>query len=109
MEMAPSLNDSSLEPLQRLVMVCKNRTCLKQGSTQVLAAFQARPLANVTLVASPCLGQCGNGPMVRVLPEDIWYWRVSPEEVPAIVERHLLQGHPVRAMLYPVFHGKSGQ
>ncbi len=106
--MAPSLNDSSPEPPQHLIMVCKNRTCLKQGSARVLAAFQTQPLPNATVVASPCLGQCGNGPMVRVLPEDIWYWRVSPEEVPAIVERHLIQGHPIRAMLYPGFHRSEG-
>jgi (2Fe-2S) ferredoxin len=102
--MTSSLNDSSPDPSHHLVLVCKHRTCRKQGSAQVLAAFEAHPLPAVTLIAAPCLGQCGNGPMVRVLPEDIWYWQVSPEEVPAIVEQHLIQGHPVEAMLYPVFH-----
>lgn len=42
--------------------------------------------------------------MVQVLPDEIWYGRVQPEEVPAVVERHLRGGQPVKAMLYPKFH-----
>ncbi len=52
------------------------------------------------------MGQCGNGPMVRVLPDDIWYGQVRPDEVPAIVEHHLQNGQPIRAMLYARFHSK---
>jgi (2Fe-2S) ferredoxin len=44
--------------------------------------------------------------MVLVLPEDVWYWRVAPEEVPTIAQRHLRDGQPIAAMLYPVFHAK---
>lgn len=50
------------------------------------------------------MGQCGNGPMIRVLPEDVWYHQVRPDEVPAIIQRHLIGGQPVQAMLYPGFH-----
>jgi (2Fe-2S) ferredoxin len=105
--MTSSLNDSSLEPQPRQVWICQHRSCLKQGSDRVLAAFQARAIPTVEIIPIHCLGQCGNGPMVRILPEDIWYWQVSPEEVPAIVDRHLIHGHPIQAMLYPGFH-KSG-
>lgn len=42
--------------------------------------------------------------MVRIVPEDVWYWQVRAEEVPAIVQRHLIDGHPIVAMLYPKFH-----
>lgn len=85
-------------------MVCQNRTCRKQGSAKVLAAFELHPVAGVTVVGSSCLGECGNGPMVRVMPEQVLYSRVQPSEVPAVVERHLRGGHPVAAMLYPQFH-----
>lgn len=70
----------------------------------MLAAFQAHPVPDVVVTGSKCLGQCGNGPMVLVIPEEIWYSRLQPSEVPALVERHLRQGQPVAAMLYPRFH-----
>lgn len=88
----------------RRVLVCQSRTCGKLGAAAVLAAFQMSPVADVTVIGSGCLGQCGNGPMVLVEPEQVWYSRVHPNEVSAVVERHLRGGQPVAAMLYPKFH-----
>ncbi|MDY6805816.1 MAG: (2Fe-2S) ferredoxin domain-containing protein [Cyanobacteriota bacterium] len=100
-------SDRSLERL----LVCQNRTCRKQGSAEVLAAFRDSSADNATgetpavpVEGSACLGQCGNGPMVLVLPEEVWYCGVRVEEVPVIVERHLLGGVPVKGMLYRKFH-----
>ncbi len=91
------------------VLVCQNRTCRKQGAGKVLAALQAHPVPDVTVTGSSCLGQCGNGPMVLVTPEQVWYSGVQPSEVPAVVERHLRRGQPILAMLYPRFHpNRSG-
>jgi (2Fe-2S) ferredoxin len=88
----------------RQVFVCQNRTCVKQGATVVLKEFEARISPDWEVIGTGCLGQCGNGPMVRVLPEDVWYWRVRPDEVAAIAEHHLRDGQPIESMLYPPFH-----
>jgi (2Fe-2S) ferredoxin len=88
----------------KCVRVCQNRTCKKQGAIKVLAAFVALPAPDVTVTASGCLGQCGNGPMVLVLPDMVWYSGVRPQEVPLVVEQHLLGGQRVEQMLYYRFH-----
>ena len=88
----------------KTVLVCHSNACRKQGAVKVLAAFQVNSVAGVSAIASPCLGQCGNGPMVLILPEEVWYSGVHPDEVPAVVERHLRGGKPVKAMLYRKFH-----
>lgn len=80
------------------VLICQSKACRKAKSQQVLAAFQAAAVEGIEIVASGCLGQCGNGPMVLVLPEEVWYWRVMPEEVGAIAHHHLQMGQPVEAM-----------
>ncbi|UKO96659.1 (2Fe-2S) ferredoxin domain-containing protein [Nostoc sp. UHCC 0870] len=90
--------------IHRCVRVCQNRTCKKQGAKEVLAAFAALPVAEVTVTASSCLGQCGNGPIVLVLPDMVWYSGVQPHEVPLVIEKHLLGGHRVQKMLYYRFH-----
>jgi (2Fe-2S) ferredoxin len=92
-----------IQEYSRQVLVCQNRTCRKQGAAKVLIAFQKLSGAEVEVVASSCLGQCGNGPMVLVLPEEVWYSSVCPEEVAAITEQHLRGGKPVEAMLYHKF------
>lgn len=84
----------------RQVLVCQSRSCRKLGAAAVLAAFQASVVTDVSVIDSACLGQCGCGPMVLVMPEQIWYSGVLACEVPAVVERHLQAGHPVEAMLY---------
>lgn len=91
----------------KCVQICQHRTCRKQGSVAVLAAFQALPVPNVTVTASGCLGQCGSGPMVLVLPEMVWYSHVLPLEVQTLVEKHLLGGQIVTKMLYHRFHAQK--
>ncbi|MBD1825632.1 (2Fe-2S) ferredoxin domain-containing protein [Cyanobacteria bacterium FACHB-DQ100] len=86
------------------VRVCQNKACRKQGAAKVLKAFQTLAPDDAAIEPSQCLGQCGNGAMVLVLPDEIWYCRVLPEEVDAIVDRHLIQGQPIKAMLYRKFH-----
>jgi (2Fe-2S) ferredoxin len=85
------------------ILICQNTACRKAGSAKVLAAFQTQELADITIVGCRCLGQCGNGPMVLILPEQVWYHRVHPDEVATIVQ-HLRQKRWVETLLYPKFH-----
>jgi (2Fe-2S) ferredoxin len=91
----------------KTIHVCQNRTCRKQGAKEVLAAFEMLPVSGVTVKGSGCLGQCGNGPMVLVLPDMVWYSRVHPREVPLVVEQHLKHGYRVIQMLYYRFHSQA--
>ncbi len=67
------------------VLICQGRSCRKCGSAQVLALAESSSLSGVTIVPSGCLGKCGNGPMVLVLPQEIWYFRVDGEEIKTII------------------------
>jgi (2Fe-2S) ferredoxin len=91
----------------RTVLVCQHRSCRKRGSADVLAAFlaavQSKASIDIEIQPVQCLGECGNGAMVLILPEQVWYDRVQPDEVPAIVERHLNHNQPIQAMLYKKF------
>jgi (2Fe-2S) ferredoxin len=90
----------------RCVRVCQNRTCNKQGAKSVFAAFQALPVNDVIVTGSGCLGQCGNGPMVLILPDLVWYCGVQASEVALVVKNHLLENEIVTSMLYSKFHSQ---
>ena len=47
-----------------------------------------------------CFSQCGNGPMLVVYPDDVWYAAVSPDDVTELVSEHLLAGRPVERLRY---------
>ncbi|MGF1499387.1 MAG: ferredoxin [Elainellaceae cyanobacterium] len=91
----------------RRILVCQNRTCKKGGAIAVLHAFQRHAPADVSVVSSGCLGQCGNGPMVLVLPDEVWYCGVRPDEVSTVAQHHLRNGCPVQPMLYRKYHPKA--
>ncbi|NEQ73085.1 MAG: (2Fe-2S) ferredoxin domain-containing protein [Okeania sp. SIO2C9] len=76
--------------VERRLLVCQNRTCRKQGSAKVLAAFESSEVSNIQVEKSGCLGQCGNGPMVLILPEEVWYSRVFPQQISTILEENFL-------------------
>lgn len=101
----PSGQNSSVSP--ECVRVCLNRTCGKQGAKFVFAAFEANTVPGITVMGSGCLGQCGSGPMVLVLPDMVWYSGVHPSQVPLVIEQHLLGGEKVKQMLYPRFHNSE--
>ena len=86
------------------IVVCRGRSCRKYNGEQVWHNFQQKLPSEIELISVACLGQCGNGAMVVVEPERIWYWQVHPDEVQIIIEQHIIGKSPVKAMLYPKFH-----
>ncbi len=93
---------------RRHVFICENRRaaddprgcCAARGSEAVRAAFKEelarRGLRKeIRANSSGCLDNCADGPTVVVYPEGVWYGRVRVEDVPEIVERHLVKGVPV--------------
>jgi (2Fe-2S) ferredoxin len=70
----------------------------------VLAALRALAPPGVLISSSGCLGQCASGPTVQVMPDQVWYCRVRPEDAADIVEQHILGDRPVSRLLHPRFH-----
>ncbi len=67
--------------------------CGTKGGIELLDAFRAeaerRGLSASVVVRNACTRRHHEGPVVFVYPDDVWYTRVTPEDVAGIVERHL--------------------
>ncbi|KAK7398776.1 hypothetical protein VNO78_09948 [Psophocarpus tetragonolobus] len=50
------------------IRVCTNRTCRRQGSFQTLETLAGLAPPNVAVKSCGCLGRCGGGPNLVVLP-----------------------------------------
>ncbi|MBD2149740.1 (2Fe-2S) ferredoxin domain-containing protein [Pseudanabaena sp. FACHB-1277] len=70
----------------RQVLVCLSRTCKKDGAAGVLAVLKREAIADVEILESGCMGQCGLGPMVLIVPDLCYYWRATPITAQKIVE-----------------------
>lgn len=100
-----------MQHIRAHVLVCAGTGCKSAGSKEVELAFQreirAKGLADeVMVVETGCHGFCEYGPLVIVYPEGTFYSRVTAEDVPEIVESHLLKGRLVERLMYhePLTH-----
>lgn len=73
---------------QTIIIVCNGKCCYRDGGNQVLEAFKQQTRGKVQVRTKYCFGKCGNGPMVVVLPEIIWYDHVKLTQVSSIIKRH---------------------
>jgi (2Fe-2S) ferredoxin len=92
---------------EKHVFVCTTgSTCPTQGDTEAYVKLMRTEVAKAGLHVqirvnkSGCFSQCGNGPMIVVYPEDVWYSHVKPEDLPEIVQSHLIAGKPVERLRY---------
>ncbi len=87
------------------VLICAGTGCTSSGSAAVRAALEkeleARGLTEeIKIVQTGCFGLCALGPVMIVYPEGTFYSRVTAEDVPEIVEEHLLKGRLVERLVY---------
>jgi len=87
------------------VMICAGTGCVACNSLKVRERLEAelrdRGLSErVKVVITGCNGFCAEGPIMVVYPEGIFYRKLTPEEIPLVVEEHFIQGHPVEKFLY---------
>ena len=99
-----SLRSSDNSDSSEKIVVCLGRSCRKYKAQQVFDNFKQNLPLEVELMSVPCLGQCGNGAMVVVDSDKTWYSQVHPQEVATVIEQHVINKTPVKAMLYPKFH-----
>ena len=101
-------------PIKRHVFVCNGKSCSQVGSAEVKAEFVRileekglrqgkeskgrNPMGEIILTDCSSVGFCSIGVAVLVYPEGIWYGQVQPEDVPEIIEDHLINGNVVERL-----------
>ncbi len=93
------------DPQQPIVLVCGGPGCLPMGSEEVAQAFREAMAekgfdGKVILKTSGCQGLCAKGVKVLIRPEEIAYQRVTPQDVPEIVETTLVSKVVVDRLVY---------
>ncbi len=97
------------------LMVCGGTSCHSSESDAVVwnlrDELEAKGLSeNVQVILTGCFGFCQQGPIVKVMPDNIYYLKVKPEDAQTIVEEHIIKGRIVTRLLYqdPITKETSG-
>ncbi|MBQ1340773.1 MAG: NAD(P)H-dependent oxidoreductase subunit E, partial [Ruminococcus sp.] len=104
-EVALRTHGNAASKYERHVLVCGGTGCTSSGSPKIIEElkkeFAAKGLTDkVQIVKTGCFGLCERGPIMIVYPEGSFYSRVKVEEIPRIVDEHLIGGNPVKEFLY---------
>jgi NADH-quinone oxidoreductase subunit F len=85
-------------------LICTGGGCIASGALDVSEAvreeLETRGLAGeVEVVETGCLGPCVQGPVALVYPDGVFYQNIKVDDVPEIVEEHLLKGRVVERLV----------
>ena len=103
------------------IMVCAGTGCIAGGSLEVyeelrricaekgLAVsvnFSEHADDAIHLKKTGCHGFCEIGPLVNIMPQDIFYTHVKPSDCAEIIEKTIMNGQIIKRLLYKM-NGKS--
>jgi len=94
------------------ILICGGTGCVSLESEQLLENFKSAVKDNgydkeTQVVRTGCFGFCGEGPIVKILPDNTVYVRVKPEDAKEIVEEHIIKGRRVERLFYKIDDGES--
>jgi NADP-reducing hydrogenase subunit HndC len=87
------------------IMVCGGTGCTgNQGEALIdnlKLELEANALENdIRVVRTGCFGLCTFGPIVKVMPGEVVYTKVTPDDAKEIVSEHIMKGRKVEKLLY---------
>ncbi|MBC8175063.1 MAG: NADH-quinone oxidoreductase subunit NuoF [Candidatus Marinimicrobia bacterium] len=87
------------------LMLCAGTGCVAGGAFQIIEGLEkeiaARGLEKeVSVVQTGCNGFCGQGPLMVVIPDNIFYGWLTLDDIPHLVEEHFLKGRPIEKLMF---------
>jgi NADH:ubiquinone oxidoreductase subunit F (NADH-binding)/(2Fe-2S) ferredoxin len=87
------------------IMVCGGSGCTDKHSESLLdnlkLELEANALENdIHVIKTGCFGLCNLGPIVKIVPGNVIYTKVTPEDAKEIVTEHIMKNRKVERLLY---------
>jgi len=87
------------------LMVCTGTGCVANGAFDVKEALETELARHgldkeIAVVTTGCNGFCGQGPIVVVQPEGIFYEMMDPKKAAHMVQEHMLKGRQVEEYMW---------
>ena len=100
-----------MKRFEKHIFICENKRpeghprgcCLEKNSAEVKELFKKRIkelgfTASVRANSAGCFDACEHGVTVVVYPEQIWYGKVTVDDVEEIIQQHLIKNIPVERL-----------
>jgi sirohydrochlorin cobaltochelatase len=85
----------SHQGLKKHIFVCENVDCAGRGSLSLTSKMRRliKTLGKqreFRITRTSCMGRCGEGPVLAIYPDGIWYRKVQEDDIEDLVYRHLM-------------------
>ena len=89
---------------KRKILVCCGTGCLANNSYDVYTKFLEKLKTDVEVIpqvkATGCNGLCEKGPVIKILPDEISYFKVKSKDVDEIISKTIQNGEIIDRLLY---------
>ena len=87
------------------LMLCAGTACVSNRSFELKSVIEAELKKHdlqdeVAVILTGCNGFCAVGPVMTVMPGEIFYHTLNEENIPHLVEEHFLKGRPVKELMF---------
>ena len=87
------------------ILICGDTGCLVSNSQDIIANLRAEVKAaglenDVNVIQTGCFGFCAQGPIVKIMPDNVFYVKVKPEDAKEIVQKHIVEHKLVDRLVY---------
>lgn len=87
------------------IMVCGGTGCIASQSEDIISALKEELGkhdydSEIKVVKTGCFGFCGQGPIVKIHPDNVFYVKVTPADAKEIIEEHIIKGRRVERLLF---------
>lgn len=87
------------------ILVCGGTGCQASDSIDVAEVFEKTLKekgleSKVQLIKTGCFGFCEKGPIVKIMPDNVFYIEVTPDKAKKIIQDHIIDGNAVEELLY---------
>lgn len=87
------------------IMVCGGTGCIASQSDEIITKLNDALVkqgydSEIDVVKTGCFGFCGQGPIIKIHPDNVFYVKVKPEDADEIVSEHIVKGRVVERLLF---------
>ena len=87
------------------ILVCGGTGCIASQSDEMVVQLRQKIDAlhfeqEITVIKTGCFGFCGQGPIIKIQPDNVFYVQVQLSDIDEIIKEHIVKGRVVERLLF---------
>ncbi len=99
------ITKAKMSGYEKQILICGGTGCTSSGSLKLYEKLKEEVAFyglqdKVAVIKTGCFGLCALGPIMITQPDGCFYSNLKFENIPRIIKEHIVEGNPVKELLY---------